>query len=93
MSRQSQSTDYHEQYLSTLAELNRIKGEFQIIDLELRHKCGENEGIEDVCSYKRSLKPKLDRESLEKDYPDEFKACFEVGQPTKRFKVLESRSY
>ena len=83
----------HLEYLQLKAALAEIRGDLVRYELELRHTCGENAGIADICKYVRETKSKFDEEAFSKAHPDLW-AEFHVDRPRqRRVKVLASRDY
>jgi hypothetical protein len=91
--RTTNAASLHDHYLKKTEEAARIKFELLRVQLELRDFCGENEGIEGVCRYRREITQDLDKESLQRAHPEEYESCVREVQSKPRFKIMESRAY
>lgn len=93
IARTSDAASLHDRYLKETEEAARIKSELVLLQLELRDLCGENEGIEGVCHYRREITQDLDRDALQRAHPEEYESCVREVQSKPRFKIMESRAY
>jgi hypothetical protein len=93
IARTEDAVQLHQQYLQETEEAARIKSELLLAQLHLRDLCGENEGIEEVCSYRREITQELDKEALQRAHPEKYQSCVREVQSKPRFKIMESRAY
>jgi len=83
----------HTEYLDLKAKLAGIQGDLIRHELELRYVCGENEGINGICTYRREIEKKFDKEAFKNDCPDLWDK-FQIDRTSSlRFKVLPYRDY
>jgi len=83
----------HTEYLDLKAKLAGIQGNLIRYELELRYGCGENEGINGICTYRREIEKKFDKEAFKNDCPDLWDK-FQIDRTSSlRFKVLPYRDY
>jgi hypothetical protein len=57
--------------------------------------CGENSGIEDLCTWRRTAteETEVDWKTITKTYPKEVAACTTFGNPTPRVRIKRGSGY
>ena len=83
----------HASYLQLLTEQAHIEWKNEFLEAELKVLCGETQGIENICTWKRENKIDFDLETFKKENPD-LATSFMVssgGRP--RFGVYDYRQY
>ena len=91
--RDEETTNLHGDYLRLKGQLAEIEGDLVRYELDLRHICGENEGVEGICSYKRIPKKKFDDKAFQSEHPEFWEECHVDRPAQRRIKVLASRDY
>lgn len=86
-----ESIKYWKKYNSTLKKINLLKNSIKNNELKLRYLCGENEIIENVCSYKRSVERRLDKKQLRSQFPKEYRDCFTRRGIIRRIRILNEK--
>jgi hypothetical protein len=79
-------TDLGEIHRDLEGRQNAYEWEKTIADVNLRSLCGINDGIEGLCTWKRSVKEKetLDEEGLQSDHPNEYQKFLTVEARTRQ---------
>ena len=83
----------HASYLQLLTEQALIEWKNEFLEAELKVLCGETQGIENICTWKRENKIDFDLETFKLENPD-LATSFMVssgGRP--RFGVYDYRQY
>jgi len=93
LDRSGEIENLHTEYLDLIAKLANIRRDLIRYELDLRYVCGKNEGIEGVCTYKREIEKKFDKEAFKKDHPDIWSKFETDRHGSLRFKVLPYRDY
>tara|TARA_B100001175_G_C19145274_1_gene465613 strand:+ start:88 stop:273 length:186 start_codon:yes stop_codon:yes gene_type:complete len=61
--------------------------------MKLKSHCGENSGIDDVCTYIREDKKKFAREKFEADRPHLVKKYATAGRGRRAVQVSKSKDF
>ena len=65
----------------------------KLLENKLKVLVGENQGIKDICSWKRKKKKQITKNALLKFDPELAKKYISIGEPQIRFKVNDYRPY
>tara|TARA_B100000575_G_C22941957_1_gene545196 strand:- start:86 stop:847 length:762 start_codon:yes stop_codon:yes gene_type:complete len=93
MPRDARIEALHAEWLELEVQKSLIGRDLQQIELDIRHLCGANSGIEGVCSYKRTESMEFDADAFKGDHPTLFSQFQSVGQPSHKIELLRARSY
>lgn len=91
--RDTSSVALHEKYVQFIEEIGKINIDLDLVKMKLKSHCGENSGIDDVCTYIREDKKKFDREKFEADHPHLVKKYTTTGSDRRVVQVSKSRDY
>ena len=86
----------HEKYLEKLRELSQLKFDANLLEGQLKAACGNHEGIQDVCTWKRELgksRPLFDKTGFKKAHSKLFERYLIQKPPKVRVKVSPHRAY
>ena len=83
----------HDQFLDTTRAVYNLDAELADLRTELIVSLGDDEALDGVCSYKRSVKEKFDRGKFVRDFPDQAVECAKLVGLQLRKRVYPSRSY
>ncbi|MDP6730244.1 MAG: GIY-YIG nuclease family protein [SAR324 cluster bacterium] len=83
----------HQEYIGLQKEAAETQRDFDLTSMRLRVKCGLNEGISDVCHYKRAMVMKFDEDSFRKKHPVLHEEYTTLEEPKRRFQVMKTRDY
>jgi len=74
----------HGKYLAVLEVLQYAKYRAEIADVKLRVLTGDSDGIEGICTWKRTLKESItfDKAALKAEHQDEYAECHTEGKAT-----------
>jgi hypothetical protein len=90
MQQVSTSTDQREEivamhalYLELISQKPVLKKQKEVAKAHLMLLCGENSGIEDLCTWRRRAteETEVDWKTIAKTYPKEVAACTTFGEP------------
>lgn len=84
----------HEKHLVTLEIRNHASWQFEIARAKLRVITGEYDGIESICSWKRTEveKKNFDRASVQKEFPAEYESCIVEGKSSEAMVIKPMQS-
>ena len=88
--------DKHLEYLQILSASAPLELEQEVIELQLRSACDDNEGIDGVCSWSRNpvRVSKIDQARLKETQPEIYEASLKMpDKPSFSTKVLGYRPY
>lgn len=85
----------HDRYLEIVAFHKYAEWEMEKAEIALRNLTGLNEGIEGLCTWKRteSTKVTLDKKSLKANEPEKYASCEERGAETESLIVETKAGY
>ena len=84
---------WHDQFLQATQKLSELDEVLANLKTELTIRLGEDDGIEEVCSFKRQLRPKFSVSVFCKKYPEKAEQCAEHVLPDLRKRVYPHRAY
>lgn len=86
-------SEVHNKFLEIESELAFAEWEKELAKVHLKNLCGSAEGINGVCSWKRTevVEEKLDEKGLKEAFPAEVQEFISVGAESKAY-ILETRS-
>jgi hypothetical protein len=102
MQQVSTSTDQREEivamhalYLELISQKPVLKKQKEVAKAHLMLLCGENSGIEDLCTWRRRATDviKIDWDTIKATYPAEVAACTTFGNPTPRVRIKRGSGY
>ena len=83
----------HSRWLDAHVELQPFELKKKLLENKLKVLVGENQGIKDICSWKRKKKKQITKNALLKFDPELAKKYISLGEPQIRFKVNDYRPY
>ena len=83
----------HSKWLDAHVELQPFELKKKYLENKLKVLVGENQGIKDICSWKRKKKKQITKNALLKFDPELAKKYISIGEPQIRFKVNDYRPY
>ena len=83
----------HSNWLDAYVELQPFKLKKKFLENKLKVLVGENQGIKDICSWKREKKKQITKNSLLKFDPELANKYISIGESQIRFKVNDFRPY
>ena len=102
MQQVSTSTDQREEivamhalYLALISQKPVIEKQKELAKAHLMLLCGDNSGIEDLCTWRRSAKEdtEVDWKTIAKTYPKEVAACTTFGEPRPSLRIKRGSGY
>jgi hypothetical protein len=80
----------HDTYLELIGLQPLYTEQKALASAHLKVLCGERSGIENVCTWKRTLKEetKLDEAAIKEIHPEKYLACTSVGAPRVTVNIL-----
>ena len=86
-------SEVHNRFLEIESELAFAEWEKELAKVHLQNLCGSAEGINGICSWKRTevIEEKLDEKGLKEAYPAEVQEFISIGAESKAY-ILETRS-
>jgi hypothetical protein len=80
----------HDTYLELIGLQPLYAEQKALASAHLKVLCGERSGIENVCTWKRTLKDetKLDEAAIKEIHPEKYRACTSVGAPRITVNIL-----
>lgn len=89
------TSSLHNLYLGVLSMQAYADWELELASAQLKELCGDNEGIEGICTWKRAeyLDEKFDRKVFAEEYPDLYKEFTVVSAPTRAVIVEPKAPY
>ena len=94
-SRSVSAKKWHEEWLRLHSEMAALSWESDRREIEIKSVCGDAEGIEGVCTWKRENKttPTFDGTAFKKAHPRIWSSFTKTSKPSVRFKVNPMRPY
>ncbi len=83
----------HSKWLDAHVELQPLELKKKLLENKLKVLVGENQGIEDICSWKRKKKKQITKNALLKFDPELANKYISIGESQIRFKVNDYRPY
>ena len=83
----------HSKWLDAHVELQPFELKKKLLENKLKVLVGENQGIKDICSWKRKKKKQIKKNALLKFDPELAKNYISISEPQIRFKVNDFRPY
>lgn len=85
----------HSTYLKVLEMQALLTWRNEFIEVQLRAACGENEGISDICTWKRETvtRARFDTDAFRNDHPDLWESFAPVGEPITAHIPTKDRNY
>ena len=95
VSRTTTLENKHEEYINLIVEKEEITAEIFTRELEIMKACGDNEGIEGICVWKRQEKFDFDETSFKRAHPELFNdiAYHGATKASVSISVTKSRNY
>ena len=93
INRNKDLTKLHSKWLDAHVELQPFELKKKLLENKLKVLVGENQGIKDICSWKRKKKKQITKNALLKFDPELAKKYISIGEPQIRFKVNDYRPY
>ena len=94
-SRSSSAKKWHAEWLRLHSEMAALSWEIKRREIEIKSLCGDAEGIEGVCTWKRENKTALtfDGTAFKNAHPRIWSSFTKTGKSSVRFKVNPMRPY
>jgi hypothetical protein len=94
-SRSSSAKKWHAEWLRLHSEMAALSWESNRREIEIKSLCGDAEGIEGVCTWKRENKTtsKFDGTAFKKAHPRIWSSFTKTSKPSVRFTVNPMRPY
>ena len=83
----------HSKWLDAHVELQPFELKKKLLENKLKVLVGENQGIKDICSWKRKKKKQITKNTLFKFDPDLANKYISISESQIRFKVNDYRPY
>ena len=83
----------HSKWLDAHVELQPFELKKKLLENKLKVLVGENQGIKDICSWKRKKKKQITKNTLLEFDPDLANKYISIGESQIRFKVNDYRPY
>ena len=83
----------HSKWLDAHVELQPFELKKKLLENKLKVLVGENQGIKDICSWKRKKKKQITKNALLKFDPELANKYISIGKSQIRFKVNDYRPY
>ena len=83
----------HSKWLDAHVELQPFELKKKYLENKLKVLVGENQGIKDICSWKRKKKKQITKNALLKFDPDLANEYISIGESQIRFRVNDYRPY
>jgi len=93
INRNKDSIKLHSNWLDAHVELQPFELKKKLLENKLKVCVGENQGIKDICSWKRKKKKQITKNALLKFDPELANKYISIGEPQIRFKVNDFRPY
>ncbi len=93
ISRNKDLIKIHSRWLDAHVELQPLELKKKLLENKLKVLVGENQGIKDICSWKRKKKKQISKNVLLKFDPDLANKYISIREPQIRFKVNDYRPY
>ena len=93
--RTSSAKKWHTEWLRLHSEMAALSWEINRREIEIKSLCGDAEGIEGVCTWKRENKttPTFNRTAFKRAHPRIWSLFTKISKPSVRFKVNPMRPY
>lgn len=87
--------EMHALYLALVSQKPLLDKQKEVAEAHLMLLCGDNSGIEDLCTWRRSTKEdiEIDWKTIEKSYPKEVAACTTFGKPRSNLLIKRGQGY
>lgn len=93
--RSASAKKWHERWLELHSEIAGLNWESERLTIELKSLCGDSDGIDGVCSWKRVTKTKLafDGAAFKDKHPQIYRRYLKKGKASVKFSVNDKRPY
>ena len=83
-------SEMHGNYLQLIGHEALFDEQVMLAGAYLKMLCGNHEGIDGVCKWKREMEPKsvLDKATIKERYAAEFSQCLVAGAPARRINII-----
>ena len=87
--------DKHKEYIQLVMEKEEVEVEIILRELEIKKLCGDNDGIEGICTWKRKESFAFDTTAFKKQHPEivEDPKYQSVSKTSVAISVISSRDY
>lgn len=85
----------HALYLALISQKPVLEKQKEVAKAHLMLLCGDNSGIEDLCTWRRSTREvtKVDWKTIAKTYRKEVAACTTFGEPRPNLRIKRGSGY
>jgi len=83
-------SEMHGHYLQLIGHEALFDEQVMLASAYLKMLCGNHEGIDGVCKWKRAMEAKsvLDKSTIKERYAGEFAQCLVTGSPMRRINIM-----